>query len=75
MFTGGDSGLVSEASSDKTAWVVGAANGSQFTGGHVKAIAYCAASGQAVAAASRSETAATRGQVASLVAEFKSAQR
>ena len=50
VFTGNTAGLSSQASTDRTSWFVVAANASTYTGGHVKAIAYCAGSGQAVTA-------------------------
>ncbi len=44
------SGSFSEASENRSSWVVGIANDSTFTEGFVRAVAYCAGSGQAVAA-------------------------
>ena len=74
VYTGGVNGLTSEASTDRSGWIVVAANGSSFTAGYVQAFAYCAAAGQAVAAVRRAETGATTRQVASLVARYSAAQ-
>lgn len=75
IYTGGDNGVTSKASTDRTAWIVVGANGSSYTGGHVQAIAYCAVAGQAVAASARAETAATKRQAAAIVAKVRAAQR
>lgn len=56
VYAGTMSGEASEASEGRTSWFVIVANTSSYGGGWVEAIAYCAGSGQAVAA--RSNTAA-----------------
>jgi hypothetical protein len=63
-FTGGTAGEFSDASSDRTAWTAGVANGSSFGGGEVQAIAYCATAGAAVTASHRAMTSRTRRDVA-----------
>lgn len=49
-FTGGLGAITSQASTDRSTWFVVVANESSYGGGDVKAIAYCAGSGQAVTA-------------------------
>lgn len=56
VYAGTMSGEASEADEGRTSWFVIVANSSSYGGGYVEAIAYCAGSGQAVAA--RSNTAA-----------------
>ena len=56
VYAGTMSGEASEADEGRTSWFVVVANSSSYGGGYVEAIAYCAGSGQAVAA--RSNTAA-----------------
>lgn len=55
-YTGGTSGHFEGVSTDRTAWVVGVANGSTFGGGDVQAVAYCATTGAAVTARHRGMT-------------------
>ena len=49
VFTGGIAGIANQASNDRSAWFVVAANSSSYAGGHVQAVAYCIESGKAVA--------------------------
>jgi hypothetical protein len=68
--TGADGGLESLASSDRTAWITAVANVGPATGA-VQAVAYCASTGQAVAASARGETAATKREAQALVAALR----
>jgi hypothetical protein len=70
-FTGGTEGHFQGPSDDRTAWIVGVANGSSFAGGDVQATALCASSGAAVTASTRKLTATTRRDVRRVVARLR----
>jgi hypothetical protein len=64
----GDGLAVSRASGDRSTWFVIAVNNSSFTTAELKAVAYCAGGGQAVAA---SRWGAVRREVAAAVERFR----